>query len=304
MGNKIILFILTIALGISLNAQDTQADKQEKEQQKKKTEKVETNQTTPVIPPAVEKDKSAETTKTQPETTKEKILKEKVAEESPQKTSETSETKPADTAAVDQEKDKSSKETDKKEPAKEVSKRQSRKHQLNTLIKHSLEKTGFSIYEFKYSRFNNDNAFLFGGGGGLIFNNTFSFGGKIYLLLNQYYSPANIQFPNESMEMVYGGMYLEKIFFWRNLIHFSVGSLFGAGVIALNDRSKIISLNENEYDLFFVIEPDITLIMNLTRNLHLRLGAGYRFISGIERIWTNNNTLTNTSITLGIQIEE
>jgi hypothetical protein len=70
------------------------------------------------------------------------------------------------------------------------------------------------------------------------------------------------------------------------MIHFTGGALIGAGSLQLADRypwrdpAKIETYGDEDY--YLLIEPEVAAEINVTSWMRARLGASYRFVSGVE----------------------
>lgn len=104
----------------------------------------------------------------------------------------------------------------------------------------------------------------------------------------EYNDPENFYLGTPSVEMAYGGFFVEPVFFDQQVVHFTVPVLIGAGWSALSDSRYY---NNPEYDDpfriieetgYFVFEPGINMEVNLARNVKFTLGGSYRMISGVD----------------------
>ncbi len=139
-------------------------------------------------------------------------------------------------------------------------------------------KTVFGLYGgpvVKFTELNDDFAVLVGGHGGLIINRTFVIGGGGYGLANH----IDVITPEHHLlDFGYGGIIFEYIISSRKLFHLSIHSLIGGG-----------SLCYREYyydpwydDMFFVAEPGVDLMLNISRHFRMGLGGSYRFVYGVD----------------------
>jgi hypothetical protein len=67
-------------------------------------------------------------------------------------------------------------------------------------------------------------------------------------------------------------------------LHGYVSVLVGAGSVSY--REPMMNWDDNhssrDYDAFFVVEPSVNLELNLTTWMRLGVGAGYRYVSGVN----------------------
>jgi len=135
-----------------------------------------------------------------------------------------------------------------------------------TLISGEVEHGFYLSPDVKFSEVGDRFANFVGLHGGWIFNRKLMVGFGGHGLTNQ-----------SNLDMGYGGFVLEYFAFPEKLWHFSVRGLIGGGGA---DRHRC-RCNRT----FFVAEPEVNLMLNVTRRFHLGFGAGYRYIpDGESRI--------------------
>ena len=119
-----------------------------------------------------------------------------------------------------------------------------------------------------------------GGRGGVLLGGSFTIGGMGMGLIND-----NIREPGPTgrqLTMGYGGLYLEQMFAPSKLVHVSVGTLLGGGGASWMDRQD--RRVQTPTDGFFVIEPELSIEVNVTRFLRIGLTGSYRRISGLDLV--------------------
>jgi len=126
-------------------------------------------------------------------------------------------------------------------------------------------------------------ALLSGGRGAIIFGNTFLIGGGGYGLSipvekDVAGTPYNINFG-------YGGLELGVTMGSDWLLHFTSNVLLGAGNVSYQDSA-------GDSSHLYVIEPHGYLEINVLAWMRICLGAGYRFVLGVEGV----QGLTNSDL--------
>ena len=161
----------------------------------------------------------------------------------------------------------------------------------------------------KVTRVDHATSGLVGAYGGWVADENFFFGAGVYTLANQ----------NRNRGMTYGGF----VFQWLNgadkPVGFSLKALLGGGEATLTDtftetipvfppRASTApvafttqTIQARVRQQFFVAEPEANVLLRLGRNLHLTVGAGYRFI-GTDRYNPDSNRLQGATGTVGLQI--
>lgn len=91
----------------------------------------------------------------------------------------------------------------------------------------------------------------------------------------------------EDLIGAYGGIHIEPIFFSKSKVNLSFPLLVGAGGIGyiddyFHDEYYDEDWDENDFDPFFVTEPGVNLLFNVSRYLQLEAGVKYRFTSKVD----------------------
>jgi hypothetical protein len=129
---------------------------------------------------------------------------------------------------------------------------------------------GFGGPVVKFSELLDQFAVFAGARGGWIANHRFVIGGGVYTLVNTVDRPGL----RESIsKFIYGGFEVEYVAFWSEPVHFTVGTLVGAG------RRFRTDLPDPDHDELFVLEPAIGLEVNAASFLRIFAGVGYRYVS-------------------------
>ena len=95
--------------------------------------------------------------------------------------------------------------------------------------------------------------------------------------------------------MGYGGVLLGYISRSDRLIHLTVETLIGGG--GISPYSDTYS-NNFESDAFFIVEPEVSFIANISKLIRFGFGASYRFTSGVEYLGLNDDDITGPAINL------
>ena len=145
--------------------------------------------------------------------------------------------------------------------------------QEKTLVSGGIESGGFGGPVVKFSGVTDEFAVFVGGRGGWIINSTFVIGGGGYGLTNDIRFPiGQDDAPHRRLEFGYGGGELEFVAMSDEVVHFTGLVLVGGGGLTF-DRYD---------DAVFVLEPSANLELNIVRWCRLNIGAGYRFVSGVD----------------------
>ena len=175
--------------------------------------------------------------------------------------------------------------------------------------------SGFLVApDFKITEVDGKTSELAGGYAGWLTDGKIFFGGGGYWLANQ----------SSDREMAYGGLIVQWLARTNERFGFSAKGLVGGGratlsssvsdILQLSDRDRTSLGRIDQGDLsrarltdsrirfredFFVAEPEVDLLVRLTKRLRLTGGAGYRFTAGEGQ---NDNRLHGAVGSVGLQI--
>ncbi len=154
-----------------------------------------------------------------------------------------------------------------------------------TLIKGGIDSGGFGALVFKFSGVNDQFAAFAGARGGWIINHQFVIGAGGYGLASTICLDEDGSCFLREIEFGYGGFEFEYIGLWDRVAHYSLQLLIGGGGVTLPLRGF-------SADAVFVAEPAARLELNVTKWFRLNLGAGYRFVSGVDLSALENSDLS------------
>ena len=94
----------------------------------------------------------------------------------------------------------------------------------------------------------------------------------------------------------YGGLELGAITGQPKSGQLSFGVLFGGGGITEDSRYF------HDYHGFFVMEPQLDLLVNLSPNVRVTIGASYRFIDDLQSLNYTEDDLQGPSVNFGVAL--
>jgi hypothetical protein len=158
--------------------------------------------------------------------------------------------------------------------------------------------SGFLAPIMEYSALGNEFAFFMGGGGAILLNQSFFFGGYGEGLTTSFYQNLDYGKNNlgtitveEQIEFGHGGFWTGYIYKPKAPIHGGVSSRFGWGTIQpWNDEFKPNDLSEFKEHVFVFI-PQLEVEFNFFKWMKVNVGAGYRLVTGIDKEYSVNNEL-------------
>ncbi len=158
---------------------------------------------------------------------------------------------------------------------------------------------GFGAPIVEFSSIGGTLAVSSGGGGAVLFNQTFYVGAYGMGLTTQLdveglvIMQSNgdiVSYPAMRTVFGHGGFWLGYIHNRKEALHWGVSTKIGWGTIGLTDAEfDNNSHNKVGLDQVFVITPQIEMEMNITRWFKVNIGAGYRFVNNIDKTYINSN---------------
>jgi hypothetical protein len=148
---------------------------------------------------------------------------------------------------------------------------------------------------------------------------TYMAGAKIAYVANQkfevgftgvgFYSDQNSNGPFDNNDIFggYGGLHLEPILFGDSTVSLSFPILVGGGAVSYseNDFNSTFDYDytySEEWDPFFVFEPGVSLMYNISSYLQVEMGVKYRLTSDINLYPGGVNNLNGFSGGIGLKI--
>ena len=139
---------------------------------------------------------------------------------------------------------------------------------------------GFGGPVVKFTSINKHFGVLVGGQGGWIINHSFVIGGGGYGLVNNVKTENIFLGERQLLNFGYGGVELHYINNSDKLIHYTISLLIGGGGIGYRQPNDWDWDWDTNTRSFFVMEPTVRLMLNVTSFFRIGVGGGYRLISG------------------------
>ncbi len=167
-----------------------------------------------------------------------------------------------------------------------------------TLLSGKIKSGGFGGPVIKITSVNGLPSVFTGARGGWIIKfpsgNSFVLGGGGYGLVTDVRLKNSLSFNGQPLflNVGYGGLDLEYVHSSPKLIHFSVETLIGAG----NVSYALHNLNRNQDfpdQSFFVIEPGMNVMVNVTNFFRFGAGLSYRIVRGAHLNGTSDQQLSD-----------
>lgn len=144
-----------------------------------------------------------------------------------------------------------------------------------------LRHGGFGAPVVKLTQVDDPLGAFVGGRGGWIINRSVAIGGGGYALANRgnFEHLENDAGDPGGLEVAYGGLEVGYLHRPAGMVHVSMSMLVGwGGATWTPDGLSGTSVD----DSFFVAEPELDVVLNVTRVFQVALGASYRLARGVE----------------------
>jgi hypothetical protein len=172
--------------------------------------------------------------------------------------------------------------------------------EIQTIFSNPVKLGWWVSPEFSYTQFDGRDVYLAGFSGGIIMNHSFSMGFTGFGITNS----GSLEYrgiPDTSDLYLfggYGGLKLEYRIFPLNMINVAFPLLIGGSGLTysswdMNNWDENHHENGEPYfwDTNFVIEPGVTVGINLVKFMRLDAGVSYRYAPGLELPDTDSNML-------------
>jgi hypothetical protein len=157
--------------------------------------------------------------------------------------------------------------------------------EIKTLIGKKTYNSGYIALSGTYTKFNKENAVLVGAYGGWLINHRLLIGMGGYGNVSRHAGfGTNPQNTQNRLRMGYGGLVVEYTFMHKSLLHITAGALVGAGAVSNGYKKDYYHGDNGEQwrsinsSAFFVAEPSVKLEMNVSKDVRIAAGGGYRYI--------------------------
>lgn len=163
--------------------------------------------------------------------------------------------------------------------------------------------SGFGQYTIGFSELYGDLAVYNGGGGAVLLNQAFYFGGYGTGLSTSHRRDIDMMIDGEeeSFEDLrtrfgHGGFLLGYIHKSYKPIHFGVSTKLGWGELSLTEDYNYDYYYDDNYSYYsivndhvFVIQPQLEVELNMLKWFKINASAGYQIVTGIDQTYMNNS---------------
>jgi len=161
---------------------------------------------------------------------------------------------------------------------------------------------GYGGPAIKFSRFNNQFAFMTGGRGAITINNRYTIGGGGYGIANSINLPGPEPDTKRIFKMGYGGLELGYIFFFGKKVNIGGSLLVAAGAAFWQNKPKSNGekLFDDDFKIFPVLEPELYSEIALNRFMWLHAGISYRYVYHAHLDYLSDQNIRGFSCYVGL----
>ncbi|HEY0705865.1 MAG TPA: hypothetical protein VGG33_03665 [Polyangia bacterium] len=155
--------------------------------------------------------------------------------------------------------------------------------EMPTLIAGPITHGGFGGPMVGYTRVNGEDAVAVGARGGWLINHRLVIGGGGWGIANDLAVPKGAATDPRQQRLTfgYGGFWTEYIFTPMRLVHGSIGALIGGGGLTYQQDDTDDKAGSAS-DAVFVVEPNVTVELNVIKAMRLALFTSYRIVRDVD----------------------
>jgi hypothetical protein len=158
--------------------------------------------------------------------------------------------------------------------------------QESTLLNGNIDHGGYGGAIVKFTRVNGELGVMTGAGGAWIIDHNAYLGIEGTSLVNKVEGNTR-QASGEPyiLRLNEGGIRIGYIHNSDDALHFTVGTMIGAGSMTLSERYVWTDDDDFAWDvdqMYFIVEPEVAAEVNITSWMRAQVGASYRLVSGAD----------------------
>jgi len=190
-----------------------------------------------------------------------------------------------------------------KKPVKEELVVEDKEFEQETLFtsKNGYNNGGYGGATLTWGKVLDKDARFFGGRGGWIINHSIIIGGGGYGMVNDLDAPDDEL--DRVLDMGYGGFMIGYTFASHKKFHLHTNLLLGGGSLSLHekDRDDYEDDKDTKEDHFSVIEPEVSLDMNINTWFRIGVGASYRYVQGVSLLKMEDKDFSGANAVLNLK---
>lgn len=165
-----------------------------------------------------------------------------------------------------------------------------------------ITNSGYGGPAIKFSKFNNQFAFMTGGRGSITINNRYTIGGGGYGTANSIDMPGSSADTSRIFKMGYGGIESGYIFLPGKKVNIGGSLLIAAGAAFWQNKPKSNGekLFDDDFNIFPVLETSLYSEVTLKRFMWLHAGISYRYVHHAHLDYMTDQNLRGFSCYIGL----
>jgi hypothetical protein len=165
-----------------------------------------------------------------------------------------------------------------------------------------ITNNGYGGPVIKFSRFNDQFAFMTGGRGAITINYRYTIGGGGYGIANSIDIPGSSADTNRLFKMGYGGIELGYIFLPGKKVKIGGSLLVAAGAAFWQNKPKSNGekLFDDDFNIFPLLEPSLYSEVALNRFMWLHAGISYRYVHHAHLDYMTDQNMRGFSCYIGL----
>ena len=179
-------------------------------------------------------------------------------------------------------------------------------NRIHTLSRHSYHSGGFGSIAFKWGDFQGQTTVLAGVRGGWIINRAVAIGFEGYGIIPTAEFENILLLQDVVLLGGYGGMFLEPILFSNQIVHVTFPVSAGAGWLGYHrdfeDNFNTIDDDLIDDDIFWYLEPGVTVEVNVSRHFRIAVGASRRYTEDLELLNTPEKAFEGTNYSIALKL--
>jgi hypothetical protein len=180
--------------------------------------------------------------------------------------------------------------------------------EMHTLAGSICHSGGYGALLFKSTEFRDKSMVLVGGRGAWVINRVFGIGFEAngVLPINTYEGIDPDGYNNAFLVGGYGGLVLEPVLMSNKLIHVNFPVTAGAGWLGYVRDWEATNYHPGrndlyDQDIFWYLEPGISIELNVTRFFRADIGVTKRFVQDLQLVDTGSSDLSKPSFSLALK---
>ena len=167
-----------------------------------------------------------------------------------------------------------------------------------TLLGDGIEYTsGFGGFMLQFPSIDGNVSSMTGGGGAVIINNQFYLGGYGLGLADD--KRVTVEGVEYFVDFGHGGIMMGYVIMPTQMVHMEVGTKVGWGQVSFRETPSIPATRDI-HDNIFLVNPTVSVEVNMTSWFKLNTGVGFQFANGVDNFYYDSNDFNGVTYNLSL----